>query len=242
MTLERTLTELETLVEYGCGYLLSRNIKNIHPLDILPQMHQSDILTYTIGSFSFDEILDEMNTIDDEEINGWIRCNRNIGEIGFDDEDIKDYVAENWDVDDVFDDYDIKDYITDNFDIEDVYGNEYLEDRVDYLVGDMSLSEILDSKDMSDEDVLDCLPNSSITDYVAERFDVDDVYGDDDIVDRAHNMVDGLSLNEFLDMKGMGDTDILNTIDTKTLYDYVTDNFALADWVQWKDECTSVNG
>lgn len=187
MTLERTLTELETLVEYGCGYLLSRNIKNIHPLGILPQMHQSDILTYTIGNFSFDEILDEMNTIDDEEINGWIRCNRNIGEIGFDDEDIKDYVAENWDVDDVFDDYDIKDYITDNF-------------------------------------------------------DVDDVYDDEDIEDRARDMVDGLSLNEFIDMKGMGDTDILNTIDTKTLYDYVTDNFALADWVQWKDECTSVNG
>ena len=188
MTLERTLTELETLVEYGCGYLLSRNIKNIHPLDILPQMHQSDVLTYTIGNFSFDEILDEMDLSNDGEIEKWVRSNKSIGEIGYMTYDVKNYVAENWDVDDIFDDDDIKDYVKDNF-------------------------------------------------------DVDDVYDDEDIEDRARDMVDDLSLNEFIDMKGMGDTDILNTIDTKTLYDYVTDNFALADWVQWKDECTSyVNG
>lgn len=188
MTLERTLTELQTLVEYGCGYLLSRNIKNIHPLDILPQMHQSDVLTYTIGNFSFDEILDEMNECDtNDEICTWIRSNLHFGEIGFDSYDVKNYVTENWDIDDIFDEDDIKDYVKDNFDMEDVYDDDYLEDR-------------------------------------------------------ARDIVDDLSLDEFIDMKGMGDTDILNTIDTKTLYDYVTYNFALADWVQWKDECTSVNG
>ena len=230
MTLERTLTELETLVEYGCGYLLSRNIKNIHPLDILPQMHQSDILTYTIGNFSYDEILDEMYKSDvHDEICKWIRSNMYLREIGYDSYDVKNYVTENWNIDEIFDEDDICDYVRNDL-------------GLDYFLDDVSLGEFMESKDMSDEDVLDCLPNSSITDYVAERFNVDDVYGDEEIEDRAHDLIDGLSLDEFIDMKGMGDTDILNTIDTKTLYDYVTDNFALADWVQWKDECTSVNG
>lgn len=208
MTLERTLTELETLVEYGCGYLLSRNIKNIHPLDILPQMHQSDILTYTIGNFSYDEILDEMNECDvNDEICTWIRSNLHFGEIGFNDEDIKDYVAENWDVDDVFDDYDIKDCVRDNFDIEDVYGDDEIADRVHDVVDDMSLNEFLDMKDMNNADVLDCLPNSSITDYVAERFNVDDVYDADEI---------------------------LNNMDTESITDYVSRKIAIEDMVKWR--------
>ena len=194
MTLERTLTELETLVEYGCGYLLSRNIKNIHPLDILPQMHQSDILTYTIGNFSFDEILDEMNECDDyDEICTWIRSNLHFGEIGFNDEDIKDYVAENWDVDDVFDEDDICDYVKNDL-------------GLDYFLDDVSLGEFMESKDMSDADVLDCLPNSSITDYVAERFNVDDVYDADEI---------------------------LNNMDVASITDYISRKISIEDMVKW---------
>ena len=206
MTLERTLTELETLVEYGCGYLKSRNIKNIHPLDILPQMHQSDVLTYTIGNFSFDEILDEMDLSNDGEIEKWVRSNKSIGEIGYMTYDVKNYVAENWDVDDIFDDDDIKDYVKDNFDVDDVYDDEDIEDRARDMVVDLSLNEFLDMKAISDEDVLDCLPNSSITDYVAERFNVDDVYDADEI---------------------------LNNMDTESITDYVSRKIAIEDMVKW---------
>lgn len=195
MTLERTLTELETLVEYGCGYLLSRNIKNIHPLDILPQMHQSDILTYTIGNFSFDEILDEMNECDvHDEICSWIRSNLSFGDIGFDSYDVKNYVTENWNIDEIFDEDDICDYVRDDL-------------GLDYFLDDVSLGEFMESKDMSDEDVLDCLPNSSITDYVAERFNVDDVYDADEI---------------------------LNNMDTESITDYVSRKIAIEDMVKWR--------
>lgn len=194
MTLERTLTELETLVEYGCGYLLSRNIKNIHPLDILPQMHQSDVLTYTIGNFSFDEILDEMNECDvNDEICTWIRSNLSFGDIGFDSYDVKNYVTENWNIDEIFDEDDICDYVRNDL-------------GLDYFFDDVSLGEFMESKDMSDEDVLDCLPNSSITDYVAERFNVDDVYDADEI---------------------------LNNMDVASITDYVSRKIAIEDMVKW---------
>lgn len=194
MTLERTLTELETLVEYGCGYLLSRNIKNIHPLDILPQMHQSDVLTYTIGNFSFDEILDEMNECDThDEICTWIRSNLHFGEIGFDSYDVKNYVTENWNIDEIFDEDDICDYVRNDI-------------GLDYFLDDVSLGEFMESKDMSDADVLDCLPNSSITDYVAERFNVDDVYDADEI---------------------------LNNMDIASITDYVSRKIAIEDMVKW---------
>ena len=200
MTLERTLTELETLVEYGCGYLLSRNIKNIHPLDILPQMHQSDILTYTIGNFSYDEILDEMYQSDvHDEICKWIRSNMYLREIGYDSYDVKNYVTENWNIDEIFDEDDICDYVRNDL-------------GLDYFLDDVSLDEFMESKDMTTDDVLDEL--------------------DEDINSQAQILVENMSIGEFLDVKGS----------YKELYDFVTDNFALADWVQWKDECTSVNG
>lgn len=178
MKLERTLTELQTLVEYGCYYLVksAKEIKDVHPLEILPFMHQSDILTYTIGNFSFDEILDEMNECDvHDEICSWVRSNLSIGDVGYMTYDVKNYVTENWDVDDIFDEYDIKDYVKDNFDMEDVYDDDYLEDRARDMVDDMSLNEILDIKGMEDEDVLDCLSNSSIVGYVTERYNVLDL-------------------------------------------------------------------
>lgn len=201
MTLERTLTELETLVEYGCGYLLSRNIKNIHPLDILPQMHQSDILTYTIGNFSYDEILDEMYQSDvHDEICKWIRSNMYLREIGYDSYDVKNYVTENWNIDEIFDEDDICDYVRNDL-------------GLDYFLDDVSLDEFMESKDMTTDDVLDEL--------------------DEDINSQAQIFVENMSIGEFLDVKGS----------YKELYDFVTENFALADWVQWKDECTSyVNG
>lgn len=178
MKLERTLIELQTLVEYGCYYLVksAKAIKDAHPLDILPFMHQSDILTYTIGNFSFDEILDEMSEVDThDEICSWIRSNLSIDDIDFDSYDVKNYVTENWYVDDVFDEDDIKDFVKDNYDLDEIYDDEDITNTAQSMVDDMSLNEILDIKGMEDEDVLDCLPNSSIVDYVTERYNVLDL-------------------------------------------------------------------
>lgn len=90
--------------------------------DVLRDLDSHTIKDYVREHFDADEIYDAddmLDSVPEYDIDRWIRCNRHIGEIGFDCDDVKDYVAENWDVGDVFDEEDIKTYVRENCDVND---------------------------------------------------------------------------------------------------------------------------
>ena len=90
--------------------------------DVLCDMDSCTIKDYAREHFDADEIYDAddmLDSVPEYDIDRWIRCNRHIGEIGFDCDDVKDYVAENWNVGDVFDEEDIKTYVRENCDVND---------------------------------------------------------------------------------------------------------------------------
>lgn len=155
MKLERTLIELSALVEYGTRYLLDRKsawmdvletMQNEHPMDVLPYLNQSDILTYTVTEFSHKEILDEMMKRSTSELREFVYDNFDMAWIYGEDE-IKDYVKDNYSMEDVYDDYEIEEYVKYNFDADEIYNS----------------TEMLASIDMYD-----------IKDYISTNYDVHD--------------------------------------------------------------------
>jgi hypothetical protein len=133
MKLENALFELTTLVDYGTYYLKNRTVKDLTLEQAFGEFDGEDIINYMLHE-------------------GWDRWM--LEQIGS--YDIKKYIENECDIDDIFDtddilqsvdSYDIKQYVKDNFDADDVY----------------------DSSDM-----LDCLSEDTIRDYVTQVYDVAD--------------------------------------------------------------------
>ena len=166
MKLERTLIELSTLTDYGTRYLVESNPKNIHPSKILPKMHQSDILTYTVCNFTYEEILDamelslgdfmELKDISDydlldgvleENLTSYFRDMVINGNVEVDelicDSMLKDYVQDNYSVDELFDEDEIVEYASGNFEIGEIYEPRQIKS---YVKNTWTVDEFVDWK------------------------------------------------------------------------------------------------
>ena len=244
MKLETTLIELSALVEYGSQYLIDRtemanknafDLYNLTSLadfmeyadlddfDLLDHIDKSTIIEHLSNAYDLEDVFDEYDIAE------YVRNNMSIGDIGFAADDIKDYVTDNFDVNDVFDDYEICQYVKDNFDADDMYDEEITE-IAQSMVEDMSFNEILDIKGGSEEDILDCLKNSSIIDYVADRFDMDDVY-DIDWEHELYSMPKDV-INDYINAE-YDSKNYLNSLSLEALQEYISSTYDVADFVEW---------
>ena len=124
--LECTLTELNTMVEWGCRWLSDhkeidihtlRDLANRHPMDEI--FYADDIVEYVQNNYYINDVYS------DEEIGDYAYDHLDM----VDKEQALDYVKENYDVEDVFDtdemlenisESTIKDYVINNFNVEDL--------------------------------------------------------------------------------------------------------------------------
>ena len=121
MTIENKLFELSTLTDYGTQYLLDRHellkdcvsAREVTDMSLEDFMELQDMSDY-----------DVMDYVSRENLISYVRDMILDGSIDADElvysEDMIDYVRENCSIGEVFDDWDIKDYVKDNFCVEEL--------------------------------------------------------------------------------------------------------------------------
>lgn len=95
-----------------------------------------------------------------------------IGEY-FEESTIKDYVSNNYAVNEVYDDYDIKQYVRGYLDADDVYDGE---DLVRYIDDDAMIEHITDEYGVGD-----IFGEDDIIDYARDNIEWEDIYDEDDV-------------------------------------------------------------
>lgn len=143
----------------------------------------------------------------------------NIGDI-YDLDEIKEYITDYLNVDDIFDDDEIRQYAMENCDLVDyemVY--EFAEDNA--------------------YDVLEHISNDAIIEYCQENLVPTDVYGEDDILERVGeeygvaDVFDDDVVKDYVLANEDIRKEVLYSMPIEWLQDFISHNFALADFIEW---------
>lgn len=144
------------------------------------------------------------------------------------------YIANNFELDEIFPDKDIKDYVRNHYYIHEIYNDDTI---LDFARNSFDFETLVDLEDMVeivkdcysadevyDMDVETILGNASLDDFLEAHRDIDD--------EEILSTMSPETICEYID-RTYGADELLETVDLTTIRNYISDHYDLDDFIEW---------